>query len=95
MELLIVLTPTKCQHQSILMLVVKGVLALVSVNFSKEFIHIIVRIHTNTNTVLRTSISTSACRGLSIVLTLFVHTSIGAHVCKGLSIVLMVIVVLC
>ena len=69
------------------MLFFKGVLALVSVK--------LVCIHTNTNTVLRTSISTSACKGLSIVLTTVFHTSIGAHVCKGLSIVFMIIVVFC
>ena len=37
-----------------------------------KFINIIVRIHTNTNIVLRASISTSACKGLSIVLTIAV-----------------------
>ena len=65
------------------MLVLQGALALVLVNFSKVYQY------NCSYTVLRTSISTSACKGLSIVLT------IGAHVCKGLSIVFMVIVVFC
>ena len=65
-------------------------------------INTLVRTHTNTNTVLRTSINTSrtsintsACKGLSVVLTAVSQTSIGAHVCKGLSSVFMVMVVFC
>ena len=63
--------------------------------FESLSIYLSVRIRTNTNTVVRTSISTSACKGLSIVLTIVFHTSIGAHVCKGLSIVFMVVIVFC
>ena len=60
-----------------------------------KFLNIIVRIHINTDTALRTSISTNVCKGFSIVLTTAFHPSIGTHVCKGFSIVLTIIVVFC
>ena len=57
----------------------KGVLALVSLKLIK-FLNILVRIHINTNTALRTSISTNVCKGFSIVLASAFHTRIGTHV---------------
>ena len=58
-----------------------------------KFLNILVCIRINTNTTLRTSISTNVCKGFSIVLASAFHTSIGTHVCKGFSIVLTIIVV--
>ena len=46
-----------------------------------SFLNIIVRIHINTNTALRTVISANVCKGFNIVLTTAFHTSIGTHVC--------------
>ena len=77
-----------------MMLILKGVLAVVSLEFI-QFLNILVCIHMNTNTALRTSISTNVCKGFSIVLASAFHTSIGTHVCKGFSIALTIVVVFC
>ena len=60
-----------------------------------KFLNILVCIHINTNTALRTSISTNVCKDFSIVLASAFQTSIGTHVCRGFSIVLTIIVVFC
>ena len=60
-----------------------------------KFLNILVCIHINTNTALRTSISTNVCKGFSIVLASAFHISVGTHVCKGFSTVLTIIVVFC
>ena len=60
-----------------------------------KFINMLVRIHINTNTALRISISTNVCKGFSIVLANAFHTRIGTHICKGFSTVLTHVVVFC
>ena len=77
-----------------MMLILKGVLALVSLKVIK-ILNILVCIHINTNTALRTSISTNVCKGFIFVLASAFHLSIGTHVCKGFSIVFTIVVVFC
>ena len=42
-----------------------------------KFLNILLRIHMNTNTALRTSISTNVCKGFSIALASAFHIRIG------------------
>ena len=73
----------------------KGSIGISVIKNYEKILNILVCIHINTNTALRTSISTNVCKGFSIVLASAFHISIGTHVCKGFSIVLTIVIVCC